>query len=375
MAVNRTSSTKSLDIKIGAKKSRNDSPAPKAKAAVSTLPALSVYKPPLATPAAPPQEQSLHTLGPYLFFACFVIVACLVSISWTERGLMVWFGEMHMTVLHLPIAIAVKHISEHHELLTVFGAFTVYWVVDLTSRLIWPFVLPAELFKSPKAAMILGRHTMDVVACILFIYLAVQAEKDPKFQKLSEASPLERTYHSSPKCQLLILCQIAYQVKNTIDSYVCNDGVVFYLHHIGTGILCCFGLYPFLHAQAPFFLGHVEISTALLCVLGLFDDDHGVVGLGAMYPKMKITMGVVFAPAFIVIRIIIWPYLSYYFWLDMLDVYQAGQAHSEGVIIYSLVVNAGLTLLQFYWLLEIILTAKKEFGEMLAAAAGSSKAK
>ena len=45
----------------------------------------------------------------------------------------------------------------------------------------------------------------------------------------------------------------------------------------GTGILCMFALSPaFLQAYAPFFIGHTEISTAFLCLLGLLDDDHGV---------------------------------------------------------------------------------------------------
>ena len=45
-----------------------------------------------------------------------------------------------------------------------------YWIVDLAARAIWPHLLPAELFKDPKAKIMLGRHTMDIVAMILFMY-------------------------------------------------------------------------------------------------------------------------------------------------------------------------------------------------------------
>jgi len=263
-------------------------------------------------------------------------------------------------------------VPELSEVLIVVGAFTAYWVIDLTARRIWPSLLPAELLKQPKSALVLGRHTMDVSAMLLFICLAVQIDRDPEFQKISELTPVERTYFGHPTCQLLILCQLAYQIKNTIDTYLYSDGIVFYLHHIGTGILCVFGTYPFLHAQAPYFLGHCEISTAFLCVLGLFDDDHGVVGLGEMYPKLKVLFAVLFAGAFVPLRCIIWPYYSYYFWLDMLAVLQVG-AHSGGVLIYSLTVNAGLTVLQFYWLSEIFSKMKAELGNALGDASGKSK--
>lgn len=260
--------------------------------------------------------------------------------------------------------VANSPVPEQNEVLTAVFAFTVLWVIDLTARRIWPYLLPAQFFKDPKSALVLSRHTMDITAMGFFFYLATQIDKDPEYQKIFQMTPVERTYFGHPTCQLLVLCQLAYQTKNLMDTYMYGDGIVFYLHHIGTGILCAFGTYPFLHAQVPFFLGHVEISTAFLCVLGLFDDEHGVVGLGAMFPKLKIIFAACFAGAFIPIRCIIWPYFSYFFWLDMLAVLEAGP-HSAGVLIYSLVVNAGLTVLQFYWLYEIIVKTKQELGGVI----------
>lgn len=213
---------------------------------------------------------------------------------------------------------------------------------------------------------------MDVVACLLFVYLAWDAEQDTKFQAMSELPTVKRVYQGHPTCQMLILCQIAYQIKNTIDSYVCGDGIVYYLHHIGTLILCMLATYPFLHYQVPYFIGYIEISTGLLCVLGLCDDDHGVVGFGAMYPKMKVIFALLFTPAFILLRCIIWPFKSYYFWLDMLAVIEAGP-HSMGAVVYALAVNAALTLLQFYWLLEIIQTGRKELPALMGDVLGKLK--
>lgn len=243
----------------------------------------------------------------------------------------------------------------------VVGVFVFYWVIDLAARSIWPRLLPAELFRLDhgKTSMILGRHTMDAVAAAMFIYLGWLCFQDAEFKALSEVSPMERTYKRHSLCHMLILTQIAYQAKNTIDSVICGDGIVFLLHHIGTGILCVFGTSGFLHSFAPFFLGYVEISTGFLCILACFDDAHGVSGLGKMYPKTKMVLAVGFASTFIPIRCVIWPYLSYFLWQDMLTVLEIGPPSAVAVY-YALTTNAGLTVLQFYWLAEIIVTAKNE---------------
>jgi hypothetical protein len=257
------------------------------------------------------------------------------------------------------------------QLCIVVGSFVAYWAIDLVARRIWPFFLPSELVNSSKATVMLGRHTMDVVSCVFFIALALKAEAEPEFKALADLTPVGRTYSGSPTCQLLILAQLSYQAKNLIDSYACGDGAVFYAHHIGTGILCLFGLSPFLHAYAPFFLGHSEISTALLCVLGCLDDGHGVVGLGAMYPKTKMVFAVCFAMAYIPIRCVIWLYYSYCYWLDMFAVIEAGS--NSWAVTYSLVANTGLTVLQFVWLAEIVQTGRKEFGSMRDPDLGTTK--
>lgn len=262
--------------------------------------------------------------------------------------------------------------STLNDLGVVLGTFAMYWIVDLVARRVWPHLLPSALFSDPKSAIMLGRHTMDVVACALFIYLALKAESEPEFKASDEMTLMERLYIKIPTCHQLVLVQVAYQVKNTIDSFMCGDGALFYAHHIGTAAICVFGTYPFMQSYAPFFLGHVEISTVLLCMLGLFDDDHGVVGLGAMYPKTKVALGVCFAAAFIPIRCVIWPHHVYYFWLDMLAVMTIGP-HSVGVVAYVLVASAALTCLQFYWLAELILRGRKEFGSIIGLAQTSAK--
>jgi TLC domain len=72
-------------------------------------------------------------------------------------------------------------------------------------------------------------------------------------------------------------------------------------------------------------------------------------------------LGVAFAVTFIIFRVILWPFVSYYFWLDALELLRTKDQHtfSEVMIYIFLVFNAGLSLLQLVWLKEIFDTAGK----------------
>ena len=73
---------------------------------------------------------------------------------------------------------------------------------------------------------------------------------------------------------------------------------------------------------------------------------------------MKV-LGVIFAVSFIVFRVIVWPYCCYFFWIDMLELLRSGQAHSLPIAYMFMFVNAGLTILQLFWLREILTTAAR----------------
>ena len=136
-----------------------------------------------------------------------------------------------------------------------------------------------------------------------------------------------------------------------------------------------FCLHPFLHIYACYFLGVSEVSTAFLCALVCFDAERGIPPLAKAFPGLMKTIGVAFAVTFIKFRIVFWPYFCYYFWLDALELLRTNSYHNIGVVYSFMVVNVGLTLLQFYWLREIIATGYKVLagdGE-LAVERGSSK--
>jgi TLC domain len=87
--------------------------------------------------------------------------------------------------------------------------------------------------------------------------------------------------------------------------------------------------------------------------------NRGVPPLSRLYPTFMKILGGTFAVLFIVFRIIIWPYACYFFWTDMIELISSGKAHSLPVCALFMVVNAGLTILQFVWLQEILSTAVK----------------
>lgn len=58
---------------------------------------------------------------------------------------------------------------------------------------------------------------------------------------------------------------------------------------------------------------------------------------------------VVFAVSFIIIRLIMWPYVSYDFWIGSFDLLKTGKAHSNFVVAFFLFANLFLTGLQFLW--------------------------
>jgi len=278
---------------------------------------------------------------------------------------------------------------------TIVAVFALLWVVEYVAYGVYSF-LPKDLNKKEYIVKF-GRHTMDIVAMVIFTYMGFEALNGEPFHGFETIIKMngkevghDRAYTFSPAAQRLCVWQVAYQAKNFVDAVIHNDGLLFLAHHVVTGVLSVslrrvFGWknllcapspasYPsiplqalsltsFLHIYCAYFLGVSEISTAILCGLVLFDEDRGVPPLGKKFPvAMKIT-GIAFAVAFIVFRIILWPWACWYFWVDMLKMINTGKLHSVEVAYIFMTVNVLLTILQFIWLGEIITQAFKFFSE------------
>jgi len=288
---------------------------------------------------------------------------------------------------------------------TTFAVFCLLWAIEYAAYAVYGMI-GGELFTKKEWRVKFGRHTMDIVAMVIFSYMGFEALGTAPFhgwdtlhamRVQSAKGMLEyghaRAYVFSESAQRLCVWQIAYQLKNFCDAVIHNDGPLFLAHHIVTGLLSvsfrlhciasvpsrltdtpsptlpqALALQPFLHIYCAYFLGVSEISTAILCGLVLFDEERGVPPLAKKFPVLMQLVGVSFALAFIIFRIVLWPYACYYFWLDMLAMLASPAdplkgIHSVTIGYIFMGVNAGLTLLQFYWLTEILSQALKFFSE------------
>lgn len=156
-----------------------------------------------------------------------------------------------------------------------------------------------------------------------------------------------------------------FQVKNMWDTIMWNDGPEYVFHHVLSLVAGWGGLYPGIgQFYGIFFLGLSEVSTAVLCVLANFDDEHGVKGLGEAFPMTKVIIGGVFVSLFILCRTVMWPVASYYFVRDSrlaLKGHSPRAEVSKGWIYMFMVSLSGLSVLQVAWLFQIFIIAKKEF--------------
>ena len=183
------------------------------------------------------------------------------------------------------------------------------------------------------------------------------------------------------------LCFCATQL--TRAGSTCGRPFLFLFSVQSQGLSCR----PYLHIYCAYFLGWSEVSTVFLCLLVFFDKNHGIQYFADKAPNLLTAIGVAFACSFIVFRIVLWPYVrcgvvyehvcrcvgsvritttiehiqlyryvNYFFWVDMYDMLIKDQFHNRMVGAIYCIVSAGLTILQFYWLGDIVHEAKKHFG-------------
>lgn len=117
-------------------------------------------------------------------------------------------------------------------------------------------------------------------------------------------------------------------------------------HHVVTGTLAYMGLHPYLHGRAMFFFGFAEFTNVPLTFVDIFKYFPA---LKERFSLVNEVSRVVFALSFIIIRLIIWPFVSYQFWVGSYDLLSTGKAHSTFVVSFFLGANVFLTGLQFLW--------------------------
>jgi hypothetical protein len=158
-----------------------------------------------------------------------------------------------------------------------------------------------------------------------------------------------RFYGNSEMIQeKLMIPMFGYQLYNFILCFLMNDAwsLAMVGHHFFTGTLAFMGLFPYMHCKAVFFFGVAEFSNVFLTCRDFFKY---IPDSKTNYPFLYYLSSILFGTSFIIVRMIMWPYFCYDFWMDSIYLIQSGNAHSNFVVISFLVANVFLTGLQFYW--------------------------
>ena len=126
-------------------------------------------------------------------------------------------------------------------------------------------------------------------------------------------------------------------------------------HHCITLLLSvlCYKYQAF-HYWAPCFMGMAEFSSIPLAFIDFFKQFPQY---RERFPTVNELSRNIFAVLFLTIRGCYWPYSSFWFWKQSLQVLASGVTYTPlGVIYTFLVCNVMMTMLQWYWA-SLILTA------------------
>ncbi|KAL7545785.1 hypothetical protein ACHAWF_009133 [Thalassiosira exigua] len=223
----------------------------------------------------------------------------------------------------------------------------------------------------------LANDFVSLVACSVVAWVNRHACADllrqvaslGRSDSMSEERFEERVFGYQPAAQRLLTLFFVYQVKNLYDTICWGDGVVFVLHHILAGVAAWGGMFPgCCHFYCLFYMGFSEVSTAFLSLLANFDPELGVAGLDEAFPKTKIVLGALFVTTFIVCRVIMWPFTTYYFHKDVMKALQSDAPLSQGRKGYLRLIHGccvPLTLIQLVFVVIIVQTGKEELEKLM----------
>jgi hypothetical protein len=202
----------------------------------------------------------------------------------------------------------------------------------------------------PLPMMASDRLSFEITSGAMCAVLAVYGT----YHWVTDPGPEDRMYGYLASAHTLSAMIYGYEFYDTIVCILIKSlrKAEFIGHHVVTGLLAYCALAPFGHAYAHYFFGVVEISSALLTFVPFV--DMGAFGRNRTLGKV---LQYSFVAAFLVVRITMWPYISYIFWKDCLAHVINGTAKSNAVIYLFLGANVALTTLQFMWLSIIVKTA------------------
>jgi hypothetical protein len=136
--------------------------------------------------------------------------------------------------------------TNENLMITVLAVFIGLWIYQLFAFAIYSCIGGA-ICGPWKYRVILGRHTMDLTAMVIFCFMGFEGLDQlggitSSVQNLTlngkvATIGIERALIFSSAAQRLCIWQIAYEAKNFFDSVIYNDGVIFLVHHTVTAML------------------------------------------------------------------------------------------------------------------------------------------
>mmetsp|Transcript_427 Transcript_427/g.1099 ORF Transcript_427/g.1099 Transcript_427/m.1099 type:complete len:310 (+) Transcript_427:141-1070(+) len=261
-------------------------------------------------------------------------------------------------------------------------AFLVFILVaiEMSSRQFFTAIKHMHpILEDETSRNILARHIgVDAFSCFTVAFLGWKARHvvqdliDATIGGRKNAMPVayeKRMFTYEPEGQRVALFFLAYQIKNTYDTLVWNDGIIFIIHHVLTLLTTWGGIQGNAHFYALFFFGFSESSTGVLCLLANFDDEFGVVGLADAFPMVKVVLGGLFAVLFVICRVLMWSTFSYYYCRDVWYVLSGSNPRLElpghrAWFRFTFLSLSILSLLQIIWLGEIARVGKEELEKM-----------
>jgi hypothetical protein len=146
---------------------------------------------------------------------------------------------------------------------------------------------------------------------------------------------------------------LSYQFWNFVIGLVMaemRDGVML-LHHAASGLCALFSVHPFLQYYGLFFFGVPEITSVPLTFVSM---TKSFPFLKTDYPYIYEMSKWSFGVLFLLIRLVLWTYVSVFYWIDTVHLIQEGTAHSMFVVGYYCFANVVLTSMQYFWGYKII---------------------
>lgn len=131
-----------------------------------------------------------------------------------------------------------------------------------------------------------------------------------------------------------------------VSAFSKNVEWAFVLHAASCVLCYSFVQYPYLHYYGVRFL-LFEISTPFLNIMQLLRQLRYK---GTFYFIIQCA----FFLTFVLTRIIYGSYISYYFWLESLDLLYSGEQHSTFVVLYYCFANIALNSINVFWMTTMI---------------------